>query len=86
MSGWGNEEPGSDTHVITMPRLYLFFVPKLYFLFIILFFILYSLFYLEANLNEDKEKGKQQYEKEYESPSLAGELERHFILEKKDTR
>ena len=72
-----------------MPRLYLIFGPKLYFyslfyfyfLFLVLFFILYCLFYSEANLYEDKEKRVQEYEQEYESPTLAGELERHFIPE-----
>ena len=64
-----------------MPRLIFILEPKPYFLFLVLFFILYSLFYSKANLHEDKEKRIQEYEQEYESPTLVGELKRHFILE-----
>ena len=35
------------------------------------------------NLFEDEENRKQEYEKEYDSPTIAGELERLFIM--KDT-
>ena len=70
MSGGSNREPGTNTYVIPMPRLYLFFFGSLVFYSLFYFyslFILYLLFFfipykLVSNLFEHEEKRKWDYD------------------------
>ena len=67
-----------------MPGLHLFLGLNFIFIYSLFYFLFFiPCFIQRPNLNEDKEKRTQQYDKEYESPTLVGELDRHFIPERK---